>query len=107
MQFQILTGHTARIHPDDVTESPPRPTNDPLARVDERTVVLGGAAGAWGDTSFALPQLISLSLKDAGIMQVHNLYTFVRVYCVVIQLFLSPLKAAFFVRYIQYHFLRV
>ena len=33
-------------------------------RDDERVVVLGGAAGAWGDTSFAAPQLLDSGRCD-------------------------------------------
>ncbi len=33
-------------------------------RDDDRVVVLGGAAGAWGDTSFALPQLLDSGRCD-------------------------------------------
>ena len=35
-----------------------------MARDDERVVVLGGAAGAWGDTSFAAPQLLDSGRCD-------------------------------------------
>lgn len=35
-----------------------------MARGEERVVVLGGAAGAWGDTSFAAPQLLDSGRCD-------------------------------------------
>jgi len=35
-----------------------------MKRSEERTVVLGGAAGAWGDTSFAAPQLLDSGRCD-------------------------------------------
>jgi hypothetical protein len=35
-----------------------------VTRDDERVVVLGGAAGAWGDTSFAAPQLLDSGRCD-------------------------------------------
>ncbi|UCH30557.1 MAG: acyclic terpene utilization AtuA family protein [Myxococcales bacterium] len=35
-----------------------------MKRKDERKVVLGGAAGAWGDTSFAAPQLLDSGRCD-------------------------------------------
>ncbi|MGB5415550.1 MAG: acyclic terpene utilization AtuA family protein, partial [Polyangiales bacterium] len=35
-----------------------------MRRSEESVVVLGGAAGAWGDSSFALPQLLDSERCD-------------------------------------------
>ena len=35
-----------------------------MTRSEERVVVIGGAAGAWGDSSFAAPQLLDSGRCD-------------------------------------------
>ena len=40
-----------------------------MPRMGERTVVIGGAAGAWGDSSFALPQLLSSGRCDYIVLE--------------------------------------
>ena len=39
-------------------------THDSKGTHDERVVILGGASGAWGDTSFAAPQLLDSGRCD-------------------------------------------